>query len=207
MPNGDRMSLPEGAHVAGMALLLAFAAAFILSSARAAKPVEGQALAEIVAALVLPGASGALPWRELETRLRARWIEAPPGTRPPGLEAASTARVAQVPSRPPADGAKRRVDNWQIAGWGSSQSPNAVSVRRSGPRFASDDLEQALRNSGIRFMIECETDAVRHYRIAGRTTAYAAQYVGTQGEILFFWNHPPEALLRRDGCFVTGAPR
>ena len=85
MSNGDRMSLPEGAHVAGMALLLAFAAAFILSSARAAKPVEGQALAEIVAALVLPGASGALRWRELETRLGARWIEAPPGTRPPGL--------------------------------------------------------------------------------------------------------------------------
>ena len=82
-----------------------------------------------------------------------------------------------------------------------------MSVRRSGPQFASDDLEQALRNSGVRFMIECETDAVRHYRIAGRTAAYAAQYVGTQAEILFFWNQPPEALLRRDGCFVTGPPR
>jgi len=201
------MSLAEGAHVAGMALLLAFAAAFILSSARAAKPPEGQALAEIVAALVLPGATGALPWRELETRLRARWVETPSAARPPGLEAASTARVVQLPSRAPADGPRRPADNWQIAGWGSSQSPNAVSVRRNGQQIAGDDLEQALRSSGVPFMIECETDSVRHYRLAGKTAAYAAQYAGTQPEILFFWNSPPEALLRRDGCLIANARR
>jgi hypothetical protein len=207
MSNGDRMSLADGAHLAGMALLLAFSAAFILSSARAAKPAEGQGLAEIVAALLLPGASGALPWRELESRLRAHWSDAPPGARPPGLEAAPTARVAQLPSRPPADGARRRADNWQIAAWGSSQFPNAIRVRRGGRQLGSEDLEQALRSSGVPFMIECETDSVRHYRLAGKTAAYVVQYSGGQEEILFFWNNRPDALLRRDGCLITSARR
>ena len=55
------MSLAEGTHVAGMAMLLAFAAAFILSSARAAKPADGQELPEIITALTQPSSAAALP--------------------------------------------------------------------------------------------------------------------------------------------------
>jgi hypothetical protein len=204
MSNGDRMSLAEGSHLAGMALLLAFAAAFILSSARAAKPAEGQDLPGIIQALTLPAAAGAMAWRELAARLRLKWSEAPPGAWPPGLETASTVRLAQVPSRVPADGARRRPDNWQIMAWGSLHSPSAVRVRRDGP---AADLEHALRTSGVPFTLECETDLVRHYRLRGRSGGYAAQYAAPGGnqEILFFPAAPPEALLRRDGCLITRA--
>jgi hypothetical protein len=202
MSNGDRMSLAEGAHLAGMALLLAFAAAFILSSARAAKPAEGQDLPDIVTALTLPAAAGAVAWRDLGARLRVKWSEAPPGMAPPGLDTAATVRLAQVPSRSAADGNRGRPENWQIMAWGSHQSPSAVRLRRGGP---GADLEQALRASGVPFTIECETDAVRHYRLWGKSGGYAAQYAVPDGyqEILFFPAARPEALLRRDGCLVT----
>ena len=205
MSNGDRMSLADGAHVAGMALLLAFAAAFILSSARAAKPADGQDLAEIIQALVAAGSGAALQWRDLETRLRGRWSEAAPAARPPGLEQMSTVRSAQVPTRPDA---KRRQDNWQIMAWGSAHAPRAISVARDASGQPQADLEDALRASGVPFMIECETPSVRHYRLGGRNGAYAAQYADAGGqEIVFFWSLPPEALLRRDGCLVTSVKR
>jgi hypothetical protein len=199
------MSLAEGTHVAGLALLLAFAAAFILSSARAARPAEGQELPEIITALTLPAASGVLPWRDLEARLRGRWADAAPAARPPGLEKASTVRTAQVPARAAPD-SKCRADTWQVVAWGSAQTPNALSLRREGRQGAGDELEQALRSSGVPFMIQCETDRVRHYRLAGRN-AYAAQYgvPGGEQEILYFWSTPPDALLRRDGCLLASA--
>jgi hypothetical protein len=202
MSNADRMSLAEGAHLAGMALLLAFAAAFILSSARAAKPAEGQDLPDIITALTVPVAAGTIAWRELGTRLRVKWSEAPPGAWPPGLETSSTVRLAQVPARVPVEGSRQRPDNWQITAWGSVQSASAVRVSRDGP---GADLEQALRASGVPFTIECETDLVRHYRLHGRRGGYAAQYAvgGGQQEILFFPVAPPEALLRRDGCLIS----
>jgi hypothetical protein len=203
MSNGDRMSLPEGAHVAGMALLLAFAAAFILSSARAAKPADTQELSGIVTALTAPAVAGALPWKDLEARLRGRWADAGPGARPPGLETAPAARTLQM-----ADAARRRPDNWQIVAWGTAQTPNVLSLRREGQGGDGTELEAALRSLGVPFVIECETDAVRHYRLAGRN-AFAAQYgaPGAAPEILFFWTAPPEALLRRDGCLITSARR
>jgi hypothetical protein len=208
MSNGDRMSLAEGAHMAGMALLLAFAAAFILSSARAAKPADGQDLPEIIQALIAAGAGATLQWRDLEASLRARWSEAAAAVRPPGLEQASTVRSAQVPSRLPAEGAKRRQDNWQIMAWGSAQAPRAISVTRDVSDAAGTGLEDALRTSGVPFMIECETPTVRHYRLGGRKGAYAAQYaVQGRQEIVFFWAVPPEALLRRDGCLITSVTR
>lgn len=199
------MSLAEGTHVAGLALLLAIAAAFILSSARAAKPAEGQELPDIINALTLPSAAGPLPWRDLEARLHGRWADALPAARPPGLEKASMVRAAQVPARAAAD-PKRRTDSWQVVAWGSAQTPNALSLRREGVQGAGDELEQALRSSGVPFMTQCETDRVRHYRLAGRN-AYAAQYgvPGGEQEILYFWSTPPEALLRRDGCLLTSA--
>ena len=200
------MSLAEGTHVAGMAMLLAFAAAFILSSARAAKPADGQELPEIITALTQPSSAAALPWRDLELRLRGRWSDAAQGSRPPGLESATTVRTAQLPARFSVDG-KRRQDSWQVLAWGSQQSPNAVSLRRDGQPVAGPDLEQALRAAGVPFMLECETSSVRHYRLSGPTGGYAAEYEAGSGsaEILFFFLAPPEALLQRDGCLVASA--
>lgn len=204
MTNGDRMSLAEGAHVAGLALLLAFAAAFILSSARAAKPAEGLELPELFGALMSTGVVGALPWREIERRLRTRWAEAPARTHPPGLESVSTVRMVELPTRTAAAGRQ-----WQVLGWGSAQSPQAVSLKRGGSADTGDELEETLIRAGVPFVLECETRVARHYRIAGRQPGYAAAYSTPGGpqEILLFWQAPPEALLRRDGCLITGARR
>jgi hypothetical protein len=206
MTNGDRMTLAEGAHLAGLALLLAFAAAFILSSARAAKPPEGQDLTELFRALMPTGMAGSLPWRELERRLRGRWSEAPPQPRPPGLETVSTVRMVQVPTRTASAGTPR--DYWQVLAWGSTQSPHAVSLKYSGAVSDAGDLEQMLANTGVPFVLECETGVARHYRLAGRS-GYAAQYgvPGGPQEILLFWQPPPDALLKRDGCLISSARR
>ena len=177
-------------------------------SAHAADPGAVQALSEIVAALAVEGNRLSPPWRELESRLHARWGDrAEAAARPPGMQAASIVRHAALPVRAHVAGqsGSRPTGAWQIVAWGSPVSADAVSVRRSGP--GQVNLESALQAAALRFVLDCETDSVRHYRLSagGRRAGYAVQY-GT-GEILYFWSAPPDALLERDGCLIASANR
>ncbi|HEU5284555.1 MAG TPA: hypothetical protein VFU53_12120 [Burkholderiales bacterium] len=217
MFNGDRMSPAEAAHAAGLALLLAFVAAFLLSSAASVKPPGGYALPDVLRLLLFEPGRAAARWGDLEARLRVRWSEPDAmQARPPGVDPGATVRQADVTLRtasPAGQGeAERGATGWEVTAWGTPHFPSAVSLRAAmdcGTPCAQSagDLEQALRVAGVRYQVECEGGAVRHFRLLwpGRPPAFAAEYLRSGGrpEILLFWGPPPEDILRRDGCLFA----
>jgi hypothetical protein len=218
MFNGDRMSPAEGAHAAGLALLLAFVAAFLLSSAGSMQPRGGYALSDVLRRLLFEPGKAAARWGDLEARLRVRWSEPDAmQARPPGVDPGATVRQAGVTLRMPnltaAQGeAQHGAAGWQMTAWGTPHFPSAVSLRAgldcdTPCAGLAGGLEQALRAAGVRYLVECESGAVRHFRLLppGHPPAFAAEYLrsGSRPEILLFWGPPPEDILRRDGCLLA----
>jgi hypothetical protein len=220
MFNGDRMSPAEGAHAAGLALLLAFVAAFLLSSAVSMQPPGGYALSDLLRLLLFEPGKAAARWGDLEARLRVRWSEPDAmQPRPPGADPGATVRQAGVTLRsegvPVQQGQGRpSAAGWQMTAWGTPHFASGMRLRAGlecEPPCArlAGGLEQALRTAGVRYVLECESVAARHFRLLppGHPPAFAAEYLrsGSRPEILLFWGPPPEDILRRDGCLLASA--
>jgi hypothetical protein len=231
MLNGDQAWPVRAVHVAGLLLLIAFAVAFALSAFAArpkptapapGPPVE---LSALLQAAMVDAVAGTPQWHDLESRLNVRWLKATDALAPPlGVTPAAVVRQAAaliqiggrlVPFAFQASG--QSVEGWSLAMWGGPQGPAAMELRgadqcRQPCSPASVNAEQALMNSGMRFMIECETRDMQVLRLAaqGRRDAYLVHYraaPGQESRILLFWAAPPDSLLRKDGCAVVARQR
>jgi hypothetical protein len=183
------------------------------------KPPDGYALSDVVRLLLFEPGRAAARWGDLETRLRVRWSEPDAmQARPPGVDPGATVKQAGVTLRPPSlptpGEAQRSAAGWQMTAWGTPHFPSAVRLRagldcETPCAELAGGLEQALRAAGVRYVVECESGAARHFRLLppGHSPAFATQYLRADGrpEILLFWGPPPEDILRRDGCLLASA--
>jgi hypothetical protein len=233
MLNGDQGWPVRAVHAAGLLLLLAFAIAFALS-AFAAKPKPSPAnsfpkppveLSALLQAAMVDAMADSPRWRDLESRLNVRWLRAAEALVPPiGVTPAAVGRQAaalvQIGGRllPFAfQLSGQSVEGWSVALWGSADGPSAMELR-GGDQCTQPctpalvNAEQALMNSGMRFMIECETRAMQVLRLAaqGRRDAFLVHYraePGRDSRLLLFWNEPPDVLLKQDGCALLARQR
>lgn len=231
MLDGDQAWRVRAVHVAGLLLLIAFAVAFALS-AFAAKPKAssppGMASVELAALLqaALAEVVGGTPpqWRDLEARLRVRWLGAadaappPPGITPVVVrQAAAAIQIGGRPAPFAFRSSGQSVEGWSLAVWGTTDGPTAMELRgadqcRQPCTPAAVSAEQALMDSGLRFMVECEARGIQILRVStqGRRDTYLIHYPaepGKESRILLFWAPPPEPLLARSGCAVASKQR
>lgn len=211
-------------HAFGMALLIGFAAAFLLSGARAARPAAATPpdrieLAELVVRLSPP--VGAPSWNALLVEPRLHWLSAPATTQPwlsaPNASAAQHAAVHVTLDGRPARHwfrlGERTIQGWRLTAWGNAQSPAILSLTGAdscdvaclSPRL---DLETVLRDAKVEYAIECDTRVARHYRIepVGKAPVYAVEYrnlPAREMSFLLFWSPPPRELRLADGCVAA----
>jgi hypothetical protein len=231
MLDGDQAWRVRAVHVAGLMLLIAFAVAFTLS-AFAAKPKstapQGTPPVELAALLqaAMADAAGGTPpqWRDLEARLRVRWLGTPDGAPPPpGItpvvirQAAAAIQIGGRPAPFAFQSRGQRVEGWSLAMWGNTDGPTAMELRGADqcqqPCIpAAVNAEQALMDSGMRFVVECEARGIQILRVNGqaRRDTYLVHYPtepGRESRILLFWAPPPERLLKQSGCALVSRQR